>query len=902
MTNKLYLQINGNEVDVLEGSDFEFRLNRFVQDVQNFQVKGGDTSYPLDIPFTKNNSKILNVSYSHQAINKFNRDVPYSFSLGFNGVQLLSGTVIINEITPNSINIEFRGESIDWIQKLEETPLNRLGYVNDLPTWFGGNRLGQVFEGGDTISLVNDLNNRQTDYICPTVIRYNTPITDYLNEEFADIFGLQDSGGNQVLAPKEYPDSFLTSRGYLGQRQGLTFEDFPPAIYFRNLIEKCFEEVNYSVDCTLFNEDWFNRLYIPYQGEDFYKYNWKTLAELEVRFSAPRVINELSTAVITDIEVDSITLIGSPANKGYYFRHRLGNSDDVSQRVDKVANFNKFLVSDETNGYVVPAKGKYKIRVKTDFFKRHTDNVNIAGIGVYDILAGTGRSWSDTVFVILRKSPEGTTLLREDPLRDVTSWMSGQFDFFISTPSDIIAFYSPYQATVYGSSQDPNASGSPLTNFQTPVTVTSGTYSSTIVSSTVVEATATADFEIEVDLLMNERVEFYAVTLGLFQNLGVNEMDIYDAEINDVSSLIDIDYICGDEDISLADNLPEITAKDMIRNFINTFNLRWVVNGNSINFIDEKRFFNNDFPYDITDRVDVNTVRYTPTMPAKNVVIGYNNDTEDNELNILISDCIEDNRNATNYANRTSFDNPNIYARDIQNFQNGFSATRFIEGDLSDLADFNNLSLTITNISLPFPIPFYNNFIKGRTFAPNKSNNLFRMPLPSVQSIISVEERTVGDLNYTFNQGLRLLQHFGTAGYIYDTELAIQKDLRFIIGAPENAVCLESKYWIRPTYSSFDFEQPSYSSFATPSNTSVPTQSMRYDVTNGLYDKFFTDVTELTNKSYVFTCQAYLRSIDWNSLQPNRTIKYLDGLYRLLEISDYDVNGIEPCTLKMIKI
>jgi len=902
MTNKLYLQINGNDIDVLEGTDFEFRLNRFVQDIQNFQVKGGDTSYPLDIPFTKNNAKAFNVSYAVQAINKFNRTIPYHFSLGFNGIELLSGTATINEITPNSINIEFKGESIDWIQLLEETPLNRLGYVNNEPTWFGGNRLGSIFEGGDTMNLVNGLDNRQTDYICPTLVRFNTPITDYLTTPLGDIFGVTDNLGNEILAPKEFPDSFVTQRGYFGQRQGLTFEDFPPALYMRNLIEKCFDEIGYNVDSSLFNEDWFNRLYIPYQGDDFYKYNWKTLAELQVRFTGSRVISDIATSIPSDIEIDSLALpyLGTAA---YYYRHRLGNSDDVPQRVDRVSNFNKFLVSDETNGYVVPAKGKYKIRVKTELFKRHSDAIGttITAINNYDTFVGAGKSWSDTVFVILRKSPEGTTLLRENPLQDVLLWMTGQYPFFTQTPSDIIAFYSPYQATVYGSSQDPNASGSPLTNFQTMVDVTAGTYaaSTTLISA---ETTSTADFNIEVDLLRNERVEFYAISLGLLTQITVPQMNLYEADINDVSSLIDIDYICSYDDISLADNLPDITAKDMVRNFINTFNLRWLVTGNTVRFVTEKEYFNNDFPYDITDRVDVTTVRYTPTNVPKNVRIGYENDLNDNELNIITSDCIEDVRNPSNYANKTFFDNPNIYAKDIQDFGNGFSATRFIEADFSDLADFDNLNLTIVNITIPFPIPFYSSFVKGRTFAPSQSNNLFRMPVPSLQSIDSVDERNVGDLTYSFDQPLRLLQHYGKAGRIFDTDLSVQKDLRFIINAPDNSVCTESKYWISPTYSSFDFEQPSYSAFASPNNVNVPTQSMRYDVTGGLYDLYFSDIIELTNKSYVLTCQAYLRSIDWNSLQPNRIIMYQDSLYRLLEITDYDVNGVEPCTIKMIKV
>jgi hypothetical protein len=97
-------------------------------------------------------------------------------------------------------------------------------------------------------------------------------------------------------------------------------------------------------------------------------------------------------------------------------------------------------------------------------------------------------------------------------------------------------------------------------------------------------------------------------------------------------------------------------------------------------------------------------------------------------------------------------------------------------------------------------------------------------------------------------------------------------------------------------------ETPFYPPMTVPSNTKLPTQSMRYDVSGGLYDKFFTDIVELQNKSYVLKCQAFLTTKDWNNLQPNRIVKYQEGLYRLLEINDYDVTGTEPCNITLLKL
>ncbi len=441
---KIYLIVDGEEVDVLENINFNFRLTRFVQDIQNFQIRGGEYSTELQIPFTKKNSRIFGVTFNNLAINKFNREVEYNFNLGINGLELIKGTCLVEKIMSDSLMVRFKGNSSDWISKLDKVSLNRLGYVknstNDLesePTWFGGDKSGLIFKGGETFNLVNEMSNRETDYICPTIVRFNTPIADYLGELPGDIFGTYDDDGNQILSPKDYPNSFKTLRGVFGSRQGLTFEDFPPCIYYRNIIEKCFEEIGYNLDCSLFNEDWFNKLYVPYQGEQ-YLYNWRTLSQLYVGFSSP------DTRVF-------IPPVGLKAQVGGFlnymgYRFNLVENDDVSQRVDYIANFKKFLVTDDDSGYVVPANGRYKIKVITEITKKLTEDgsgkplYEMDRIGSVDPL---NYAWDDNMFVIYRKSPEGNYLLNENPPLSALRFMSHILPQFTSTPSDIIAYVSP---------------------------------------------------------------------------------------------------------------------------------------------------------------------------------------------------------------------------------------------------------------------------------------------------------------------------------------------------------------------------------------------------------------------------------------------------------------------------
>ena len=904
---KIYLVINGEDVDVLENINFNFRLIRFVQDIQNFQVRGGEYSTELEIPFTKKNSRIFGVSFNNLAINKFNREVEYDFSLGINGLQLIKGTCLIEKITANTLTVSFKADSSDWISKLDKVKLNKLGYVKSTsdplksePTWFGVNKLGDVFKGGETFNIVNEMSNRQTDYICPTIVRFNTPIADYLGELEGDIFGTYDSDGEQILAPKDYPDSFKTLRGVFGSRQGLTFEDFPPCIYYRNIIEKCFEEIGYGVDCTLFNADWFNELYVPYQGEQ-YLYNWRTLSQLYVGFSSPD----------TRIFIPPVGLTAQVGGLLKYmgYRFNLVENDDVSQRVDYIANFKKFLVTDDDSGYVVPANGRYKIKVVSQITKKLTENgsgkplYEMDRIGSVDPL---NYGWDDNMFVIYRKSPEGSYLLNENPPLSALRFMSHILPQFTSTPSDIIAYVSPKRCITKGDN-DPEASGSPLTNFEEQVNVVQRNH--VITSNTVLDKSSFSSvwFEIEVDLLKNERVNFECLSFVdleiLFPAIPNYTSVVGKAELigNNAASQFTVEMICDYEDISIADNLPDISCKEFIKNFANLFQLRFALDNNSktVRFLTESEFINNDFPYDITERVIERSINYIGTGVPNNIKIGYDNDKEDFELNQFISECAEDVLVPIDYANKIVDDNPNIYSDKDLVLLNGFSSTKFIEADLSGCVDFNTITKSLVTITAPVIGTI---FTKGIEYGTKYNWATYRLKVPSIQSITAENVKALGDLEYEFNQKLRILQYRGTVGEVYSNQTFDYLDFRFKIDAPDFDRAIEERFWIRPTISSFDMETPFYPPMTVPSNTKLPTQSMRYDVSGGLYDKFFTDIVELQNKSYVLKCQAFLTTKDWNNLQPNRIVKYQEGLYRLLEINDYDVTGTEPCNITLLKL
>lgn len=897
----IQLHVLGSPLDTTETIDF--RLNRFVADLQNFQVRGGDYSSTLSLPATKRNLRTLRVSLNTLAVRQFYREKPYEFQLTFSGVPILTGTLTIDAILSNRIDVTLLGSTIDWVTLLEDLPLNQVGYADGVPTWFGSNKLGQDFKGGETISIVNELTSADTDYICPLLVRNATPLADYLSNSDADIFGVYDGGGTQVQSPLPFPDSFRCVRGFFGTRQGLTFQDLPPALFLRNLLEKIFSSIGYTVSSSLFNSEWFNRLFVSYTG-DGYKYNYKTLGKLLVKFLAPRAVIAAGSAIQALGEALIYTNATLPVSMiSVMLALRLGANDDPLQRIDYITNFNKFLVTDESKAYVVPADGKYRIQIRAQVDKKlqgsepdlitWVDTWGGAGVG-------TTNGWGETAYVLLRKNQVGETVIRPDPLNDVIEYMSGDFPAFPTTSSDIIAYFFPKRADYAGTVAGVGTTGSPLTNFQTTPNVPLYLYTETP-SLGERRGFSSCTMSIDIDLLENERVEFYAISLAQPIIGGTQRVTLIDFQVNSSSSDISVTPLCGYDDISLADNLPDMSCKDFVRGVVNTLNLFWTVRDKTVTFLTEDEVRANVSPYDITGRVVANSPIVRPVPMPKRLRVGYRNDPNDKLLTVTGSGCVSDTLDVSSYGNVVTTDSKNIYANGELDALNIFSATRFIDGDLSDCTDVLN-SFTKTAVTTADPITGLT-FVKGYTFGTNKNLAMFRLQLPSLVSRNAWDVTMFSDLNYEFNQQIRLLQYLGTTGTVTYTPLARVEDYRFKIDAADEPRMLDLDFWIRPTICSFHNETPYYPPYSVPSNANTPLQSLRYDLTNGLYSKYFLQSLEAYNgQTHTLTLTAFLRSNDWNALTAFRTVKYKECLYRLLEITDYDPTGLNPCTLTLVRL
>ena len=932
MTNIVNLTFDNQSIELSELEDIGYRIQRLAFDTNKLSSSGGDFSTSFTLPKSKNNVKSLRVTDEISSINKFNRLKAYTAILYINGQQVFKGIATLKGINKNGYQIEMKGENVEWIQLLDNIKLNRLGYIQDpinpnttIPTWL------VPFKGGETINQLNDLNNQQTDIFFPTIVYNNTPKTDYFDFSSQDIFGIY-SGTTQTSPAKDFPNILNCQTGYFGQRQGLTFEDFPPAIYYSNLIKKCFAEIGWNVTGEIFNTDWFNRLYIPYTNTGFYKYNWKTLGYLFANPQQRILPTEVVAGIMqqADLRQPLIqqlnTIIGGVTYS--YAIQNIPYDDNIPNRIDDVANFKQFLVTDtepqiresSKAGYVCPADGRYRITVKSKF-KKELSKSPSAFNPLYDLAfvgsGQTGFGWDDNILVVTRQNQNGDYPI-VDNVFEFVNLMTENTNLLYTRPSDIIMYVSPKRASEL-TPTDIKTAGSPLSNFVEEVSVID--YYHTILSDTLdlKSSESYCKATIEIDLLKNERIHWYWHTMVQAKQLLTTEMvefaSLYSNDIDDNENVIQVEYLCGQEDLDIADNLPEITGKELISNFIRMFNLKPTVNieSKTVDLSSKSAYYTDRrSAFDITNRVDLSDgINIEPLNSPAILNIGYQNDEKDR---LLFSDkalCLGTEQINSNFGNIQQRQNDNVYANGQLSSYNGFSATRFFNGTFS-MVDINDPSYTTTNPlkvvlnASSSPVSYFTQGVEYRRKVNDQYQALLSInpDLPSIQSEDSFNQIRLQDLEYDYDYKLRILMNLGSVASFYNNQpsLGITNGHRIKINNPDfpRIYPFSNKFWIKPTISTFDVEN-----FYTGSNPSIEsTTSLRYDNGNlrGLYDLYFDDVIDTYNRSHLLELNVALRPYDWNQMQSNRLIKYKNDIYKLVSIKDYDPINANLAKVTLMKL
>lgn len=943
MKNKVELFIkSGNSFVAVDVLDFPYRLNRVAFSTSSDKLKtlGGTTSTQIKLAKSKKNNQAFLGRTDFKSVGKFNNFRDFEAKILENGAQSAIGVFKLEAVTSKEFAGTFYDNDANWIDQLGNIKLNELGYVDGAPTWL------VPWNGTISINAVNDLSNRETDFVCPLIQYNNTPILDYLDLTNEQIFELD----------KQFPRDFELKKGYFGTRLGLNCNDILPAIYYRNILERIFAEVGLSVECPLFYEPWFNALILPYVGNKEYQFNWKNIASV---YSENPFVQQIGEANVDEIKSVASTI--SPAdglalNKAdlpllgggggttlwiteetFRFKQaQIIKHDDwdntLVEKISLVNNFNTF------NQYLVPADGNYTIEVNSqiesefeDFIELYSGGPGGAAIwlgatiynafGTWDANSNTGDleqdhfGWDDNVLIVLRRNQSDSFNYAQTE-QDLYEWLNGQNTKFTDIQNDVIAYFDPKRWQVnetYGGVASNQISGCPMSNFENNVELI-GDFAGHQVLSVVGNKTSRswAHIKVDADLKKGERIEIFWLSLAnvsgtvaldpagpplptsdaalsdsVYQRFGT------DATAPDRLSEYSISYNCGQYDLDLAANLPNITAKEFVASFINLFNLHFFREGKTVQFTPISQYYSPEI-FDITPRVDWGRGwESQPIATPKRWVLGYDVDNNDKLLAENFDICTGQNkRGVANYGNIT-IENQNAYADGQINDLVLFSSTKFIDVDCR-LAD-----RVLNSIFLPSETDPSTGFVlqTGIAVVSAIGEILGGLKIPSIQSAESEKTKLFGDLNRSFDYTPRLLYHLGTANQYYgldaESQLLIGYPRCIVDGVIADDFIRKAKHWFRPTISQFDLENSVQAGIEYP--------TLRFDTANGLYSRYFENLIELYNLSEQFTIQVAIRASDWANLKGYKKIRFQDQLYRLMEVKDYDPVTKEVCTVILLK-
>jgi len=235
-------------LDVTSSEDFPLSLTIQNFDIRDINSRSGSFSKTFDIPATNNNNRILkNVfhqGYDDSSTNVFSKIDAVIYA---DNVPIVSGKLRVNKVTrsdnPLSYSCEFVGDNMDWASEIKNLELKDLRFSSI--SGIAGQ--GYVYDNCFELNTSSPSDN-------------TTANSTYLNHIGND-HNHFSSNFDRILWP-------LMSVGEgLSDRNQVTFGDFVPAFYVKNVWDKIFEGQGYTVESTFCNSDYFKSLIMPFEFE-----------------------------------------------------------------------------------------------------------------------------------------------------------------------------------------------------------------------------------------------------------------------------------------------------------------------------------------------------------------------------------------------------------------------------------------------------------------------------------------------------------------------------------------------------------------------------------------------------------------------------------------------------------
>ena len=235
ISNYIRLEIDGEEVEILDGESLPLSISYKIEDPDNFQIKASADALGIQLPATLRNDKIFN-TFHNPGIEDLSINDSFkqfrSCRCEVGGYDVLVGKALLNKAShttkPEGYEINAYGNNADWIIALKDSTL--YDYLKSLSFDYTTANI--------IASWAFDGRNELTPYVFAPV-RYQTPFDNLP-------FSIDDTT-EQKLA------HYVTDPSYLC-----------PSLSAWYIIYKAFQSIGYRIQSSFFETDYFRKLTLPW--------------------------------------------------------------------------------------------------------------------------------------------------------------------------------------------------------------------------------------------------------------------------------------------------------------------------------------------------------------------------------------------------------------------------------------------------------------------------------------------------------------------------------------------------------------------------------------------------------------------------------------------------------------
>lgn len=403
------LYINGQRADMDTSDRLGVRIFRNAPNKEIGKTQG-DYTLNLSLPRTDNNARILGFIGTVQQSRPYGTGRVLNASIQQDGTEVLSGVLIINELSKTAYKGFIKGDNIGWTEYIGDKRLSELTFDTVRYSGVRGtNRNAWPSNAANTVALHEIWQTLESDGdFCMPLVAYGNfpcdPTSGLYNPLDANTL-LINSGGERL--------------GAVVQADKFTFADFMPAVYMRKIVAQILREAGYSASGEFFTDNNLFGLATPYTGPSSPRWNWGLLGSFEYDITGSQLY---ATGVSDQLPNISTYTNGGPAAIRIWF---LGSNSatTTTAQYDYSDGFTQLVherVAGALSGQMIyqwyaPEDGEYTITLEVTI-----------DTAEYTATAGTLPAYFDRLLIALHRF-DGPRIIPIVSLTGVDSFTDGGY-------------------------------------------------------------------------------------------------------------------------------------------------------------------------------------------------------------------------------------------------------------------------------------------------------------------------------------------------------------------------------------------------------------------------------------------------------------------------------------------